>query len=88
VRGFAAGGGNTIVQVIRLLGEDFSHRQGTTSLKAYPANEMRSNLMEDPGTGLLEKQQEDILRAFGHFLGKKSCIFCSLGESGKRVCSI
>jgi len=44
--------------------------------------------MEDPGTGLLKKQQEDILRAFGRFLGKKSCIFCSLGVSGKRVCSI
>jgi hypothetical protein len=45
--------------------------------------------MEDPGTGLLEKQQEeDILRALSHFPGGKRRIFRSLGERGKRVCSI
>jgi hypothetical protein len=57
-------------------------------LESIPSERDESNLMEDPRTGLLKKQQEDILRAFGRFLGKKSCIFCSLGESGKRVCSI
>jgi hypothetical protein len=44
--------------------------------------------MEDPGTGLLEKQQEDILRAFGRFSGVKSRNFCWLGERGERVRSI
>jgi hypothetical protein len=44
--------------------------------------------MEDPGTRLLEKQQEDILRAFGHSPGRKSRIFCSLGERVEPVCSI
>lgn len=60
-----------------------------SSLERIPSERDELNLMEDPRTGLLERQQEeDILRAFSRFPGRRSCIFCSLGECGTRVCSI
>jgi hypothetical protein len=60
-----------------------------SSLEIIPSERDELNLMEDPRTGLLERQQEeDILRALSRFPGGKRRIFCSLGEHGKRVCSI
>ena len=69
--------------------EAFSVSPGNnSSVESIPSERDESNLMEDPGTRLLEKQQEDALRAVGRFPGERCCIFSPLDARGKRLCLI
>lgn len=66
---------------------ELSHRQDDSSLEGIPREGNESNLME-LGIGLLERKQEEILRAVGPFSGRKSRIFTLPGAPRKRADSI
>ena len=46
--------------------------KGDSSSFSIPRKRDESDLMEDPGIGLLEREQEEILRAVGPFSGRES----------------